>query len=71
MSRCKHCKRPIKWLQVPVEGFAGTELQWRVFDKKRTPSGPYAPHICKKEDLPKPDPKFSRIPPKPWWADND
>ena len=51
---------------MPVETITGTELQWRVYDKKRLSNGAYNAHICKKEDLPKPEPR----PIKAWWNDD-
>lgn len=70
MSRCRLCKKPIKWIEVP--GPAGLPV-WRAFDKRRRRAGrePYHPHECEKLKGPAiyGAPPADR--PRPWWLDDD
>lgn len=72
MSKCKFCKKTIKWLEVPVDTAAGTMLKPKPFNPRARRGEPLTPHECQ-PDLQGTRPTTAILDEqidetkKPWW----
>ncbi len=60
MAQCRNCKRPIKWMEVPV----GNSLKWKRFEKIKVDSG-FREHRCPQKD--QGEIRVNDEAPEPWW----